>query len=208
MIAAYATAGKCLGEPEYIKTAARAADFVLKNQRTNEGRLLRTYGAAPGQPAKAGGNAYLEDYALLVYGLLNLHDASGEKRWLDEARSLTDVMIAHHADAKRGGFFFTAHAHEKLFARHKDQYDGTQPSGNSVAMWNLTRLAKLTGEKRYRDEAERGFQAFAPALQKNPTGLTVMLMGLEEFLGRENDAIVSTPANFGVPSAAKVYSSQ
>ena len=98
-------------------------------------------------------------------------------------------MIIHHGDAKNGGYFFTAHDHEKLFARHKDQYDGTQPSGNSVALWNLVRLAKLTGDHGYRQEAERGFKAFAPALQKNPMGLTVMLMALDEYLtlGKKKD---------------------
>src|SRR5262249_52964662 len=127
---------------------------------------------------------YLEDYAYFVHGLLNLYQATRDKRWLDEARSLTDAMIKHHADDKRGGFYFTAHDHEKLFVRHKDQYDGAQPSGNSVALRNLTRLAWLTGEKRYREEAEKGFKAFVVPLKQYPTGLTTMLLGLEEFLSR------------------------
>jgi uncharacterized protein len=182
MIAAYAEAGRSLDDPRYVKTAIRAAEFLLKNQRTKDGRLLRTYGASPGQPAKAQGNAYLEDYAFLGDGLLNLHNATGDKRWLDEARNLTDAMIRHHGDAKRGGFFFTAHDHEKLFARHKDQYDGAQPCGNSIALRNLARLAKLTGDKRYREEAEKGFKSFLASLKSSPTGLTAMLMGLEEFL--------------------------
>jgi uncharacterized protein YyaL (SSP411 family) len=188
MIAAYATAGKELNEPAYVKRAAAAAEFVLKHQRTQDGRLLRTFGAAPGQKAKASGNAYLDDYAFLVHGLLNLHDATGEKRWLDDARSLTEAMIKHHGDAKRGGFFFTAHDHEKLFARHKDQYDGAQPSGNSVALRNLSRLWRLTGDKTYRDEAEKGFKAFVVYLKRSPTGETTMLMGLEEFLQDEKKA--------------------
>ena len=76
MIAAYATAGKVLNEPAYVKTAIRAAEFVLKHQRTKDGRLLRTYGATSGQSPKAAGSAFLEDYALLTYGLLSLHDAT------------------------------------------------------------------------------------------------------------------------------------
>jgi uncharacterized protein YyaL (SSP411 family) len=182
MIAAYAVAGRALHEPGHVKTAVRAAELVLKQQRTKDGRLLRTWGAAPGQENRASGNAYLEDYAFFVHGLLALYDATGDKRWLDEARSLTDTMMKHHGDEKRGGFFFTAHDHEKLFVRHKDQYDGAQPSGNSVALRNLVRLARLTGERRYRDEAEKGFKAFAMPMRQYPTGLTTMLMGLEEFL--------------------------
>jgi uncharacterized protein len=182
MIAGYAAAGKALGEPVYTKQAVAAAEFVLKHQRTKEGRLLRTYGAAPGQAAKAQGNAYLEDYAFVVHGLLNLHDATADKRWLDEAGALTDAMIKYHSDAKHGGFYFTANDHEKLFARNKDQYDGAQPSGNSVALRNLARLARLTGDKGYRTEAEKGFKAFVAAMKSSPTGLTAMLMGLDEFL--------------------------
>jgi uncharacterized protein len=182
MIAGYAAAGKSLLEPAYVKRAAEAAEFVLKHQRTKDSRLLRTYGAAPGQAAKAQGNAYLEDYAFLVHGLMNLYDATADKRWLDEARALTDAMIKHHLDAKHGGFYFTANDHEKLFARSKDQYDGAQPSGNSVALRNLARLARLTGDKGYREEAERGFKAFAASMKQSPTGLTMMLMGLSEWL--------------------------
>jgi uncharacterized protein len=184
-IAAFATAGKVLDEPAYLKTAVQAAELVLKHQRTKDGRLLRTYGAAPGQAPKAQGAGYLEDYAFLVHGLLNLHEATGDKRWLTEARSLTDAMVKHHGDDKRGGFFFAAHDHEKLFVRHKDQYDGPQPSGNSVALRNLVRLARLTGEGRYRDLAEQGFKSFLLSLRTSPTGMTMMLLALDEFLPKD-----------------------
>ena len=117
----------------YIAVAGKAADFVLKQQKTKDGRLLRTYGAAPGQAPKAAVDGYLEDYAFLVHGLLNLHDATGDKKWLDAGKELTDTMIEFHGDKKQGGFFFTAHDHEKLFARGKPLIDGAQPSGNSVA---------------------------------------------------------------------------
>jgi uncharacterized protein YyaL (SSP411 family) len=182
MIGGFAEAARSLKEPKYAGVAAKAADFVLKHQRTADGRLLRTYGAAPGQKPKAAGPAYLEDYAFLVHGLLNLHDATGDKRWLTEARALTDAMMKHHGDAKRGGYYFTANDHEKLFARHKDQYDGATPSGNSVAVRNLVRLWAKTGEQRYRDAAEKDFRAFALAMRSHPTGLTAMLQALELYI--------------------------
>src|SRR5262249_49077979 len=149
MIAGYAVAGSTLEEPKYIQTAARAADFVLKNLRTKDGRLLRTYGAAPGGKAGARLTGYLDDYAYFVHGLLCLHDATNDKKWLDAAKALTDKMVELHADAKLGGFFYTANDHEKFFARSKDQFDGAQPSGNSVAARNLVRLAVKTGDERY-----------------------------------------------------------
>jgi uncharacterized protein YyaL (SSP411 family) len=181
MIAGYAVAGQLLEEPKYTQAAARAADFLLKNLRTRDGRLLRTYGAAPGQKAEARLNAYLDDYAFLVHGLLCLHDATGAKKWLDEAKALTDVMVKQHAD-KPGGFFYTSNDHEKLFARAKDQYDGAQPSGNSMAARNLVRLWQKTGDDQYRALAEKSFQVFAGTLKSSPTALTTMAEALALYL--------------------------
>src|SRR5262249_55328092 len=160
-----ALAGQLLGEPRYTAAAAKAADFVLTKLRTKEGRLMRTYGARPGGQAEAKLNAYLDDYAFLVHGLLALHDATKEKRWLEEAKALTDVMVQFHGDDKGGGFFYTSSDHEKLFARGKDQYDGAQPSGNSVAARNLVRLWQKTGDDRYRALAEKSLKSFAGALK-------------------------------------------
>ncbi len=181
MIGGFAEAGRALGEKKYLDTAVRAAEFVLKHQRTADGRLLRAYGGQPGKAPKAQGNGYLEDYAFLAHGLLNLYDATRDKRWLDEARSLTDTMMKHHSD-KKGGYFFTAHDHEKLFARSKDQFDGAQPSGNSVALRNLARLWAATGEERYRAEAEKGFKSFGGPLKVFPGSLTAMLQAVDIYL--------------------------
>jgi len=185
MIAGYAVAGQLLDEPKYTATAVKAADFVLAKLRSKDGRLLRTYGARPGAAAEAKLNAYLDDYAYLVHGLLCLHDATKDKKWLDEAKGLTDVMVKYHGDEKGGGFFYTSNDHEKLFARGKDQYDGAQPSGNSVAARNLVRLWQKTGEERYRAEAEKSFKAFATALKDNPSGLTTMAEALALYLDAE-----------------------
>jgi len=182
MIAGFAMAGKELKEPGYIETAKKAADFVLKHQLTKDGRLLRTYGAAPGGKPRAAVPGYLEDYAFLAHGLLTLFESTGEKRWLDAAQKLTDTMIAFHGDKKLGGYYFTAHDHEKLFARSKDQFDGAQPSGNSMAAFNLVRLWQHTGEEKYRAEAHKMLRAFAGALQSNPTGLTQMAAALDLYL--------------------------
>jgi uncharacterized protein YyaL (SSP411 family) len=192
MIAGFATAGKALAEPKYVAAAARAADFVLKHLRTREGRLLRTYAGRPDQAPEARLNGYLDDYAFLVHGLLCLHDATGRQKWLDEARTLTDTMVRYHADRRpaglfrqprqHGGFFYTSNDHEKLFARSKDQYDGAQPSGNSVAVCNLVRLWTRTGEKRYRVLAEKTMKGFAGSLKLHPSSLATMAEGLSMYL--------------------------
>jgi uncharacterized protein YyaL (SSP411 family) len=187
MIAAYARAGQELHQPEprYTAAAVRAADFVLNHLRTKDGRLLRTYGAAPGHKAEARVAGYLDDYAFLVHGLLTLHDVTGDKKWLDEARALTDTMVKYHADPDGGGFFYTANDAEKLFARAKDQYDGAHPSGNSVAARDLVRLWQKTGEDRYRALAEKTLRAFAAPLKENPTSLTTMAEALARYLDTE-----------------------
>ncbi len=182
MIGGFAEAGRALKEPKYVEAAVRAAEFTLKNQKTAEGRLLRTYGAQPGKAPKAQGPAYVEDYAFLAHGLLNLYDATREKKWLDEARALTDTMVKFYGDKKVGGYYFTATDGEKLFARNKDQFDGAQPSGNSVALGNLVRLWSATGAERYRAEAEKGFKAFAGSLKAYPQTLTAMLEALDRYL--------------------------
>ncbi len=182
MIAGFAAAGMALNEPKYIATATKAADFVLSHQRTDKGRILRTYGAQPGQAPKAAVQGYLEDYAFLVHGLLNLHDATKEPRLLADARALTDTMIEFHGVKKSGGYYFTAHDSEKFFARSKDQFDGAQPSGNSIAARNLVRLWSKTGDEKYRLEAERTFQALAGSLKGYPQSLTALASALDLYI--------------------------
>jgi uncharacterized protein YyaL (SSP411 family) len=182
MIAGLARAGKALDDKKVVQRAARAADFLLKNLKTKEGRLYRTYGAAPGQKAQARLNGYLDDYAYLVHGLLCLHDATGEARWLDEAKALTETMVKYFGDKDGGGFYYTASDHEKLFARAKDQYDGVQPSGNSQAAMNLVRLWRKTGDEKYAKLAEKTFRALGAPLKTSPGSLATLADALALYL--------------------------
>ncbi len=185
MIAAYAVSGKLLAEPKYVRAAERAADFLLKTMKTADGRLMRVYGARPGEKPTARLNGYLDDYAYLVHGLLCLHDATADAKWFGEAKALTDVMLKFHGDDKAGGFFYTSSDHEKLFARAKDQYDGAQPSANSVAARNLVRLWARTGDDRYRALAEKSFKAFALTLKTQPTGMATTAQALAMYLDQK-----------------------
>jgi uncharacterized protein YyaL (SSP411 family) len=193
MIAGYAVAGQVLGERKYIETAIRATDFLLKNLRTKEGRLLRAYAQRADQTGQARLNAYLDDYAFLTHGLLCLHEATAERKWLDEAKALTDAATQFHADKDAGGFFYTSNDHEKLFARAKDQYDGAQPSGNSVMANNLVRLWIKTGDNRYGDLAKQTLNSFKAALKTNPTGLTAMADALALYLDAQAERKEATP---------------
>jgi uncharacterized protein YyaL (SSP411 family) len=184
MIAGLARAGEALDDRESIGRAKKAAEFILKTMRNKEGRLLRSYAAVPGAKAQARLNGYLDDYAYLVHGLLTLHDVTGEKKWLDESRALTETMIKFHGD-DTGGFYYTSSDHEKLFARAKDQFDGAQPSGNSVAASNLVRLWIKTGEARYDRLAEKTFRTFSPTLKTSGSHLSALADALALWLEKK-----------------------
>jgi uncharacterized protein YyaL (SSP411 family) len=182
MIAAFARAGEVLKEPKYVAAAEKAADFLLTTMRTTDGRLMRVYAAKPGGQPEARGPAFLEDYAFLVHGLLTLHDATGQAKWLDEAKALTGLMLKWHGDADRGGFYMTAHDAEKLFARGKDYYDGAQPSGNGMASRNLVRLYDKTKQEEYRSAAEKSIKQFAPVLRAQPQSAPLTAVALDGYL--------------------------
>jgi uncharacterized protein YyaL (SSP411 family) len=196
MIAGYAKAGEVFQNKAFTEAAAKAADFLLKTMRTKDGRLLRLYAAVPGEKPAPRGNGYLEDYAFLVHGLLCLHDATNDKKWLDEAKAVTDAALKHHGDLERGGFYFTAHDHEKLFARAKDGYDGAQPSGNGVMARNLIRIWRKTEDLKYRDYGFRTVKVFALVLRTNPGSAPGMARALDELLDiAEKDPTAIEPKN-------------
>ncbi len=167
MIGSLAYAGRQLNEPKYTEAAAKAADFILKGLVDDQKRLLRTYRAGR---AKLPG--YLDDYAYLVEGLLDLYAATGEKRWLDEARRLGDVMLAEFEDKQDGAFFFTATSHEDLLMRSKSLTGGGNvPSANGVVVLALLELNRLTGSKGYAQAAERTIETLTGIMWRSPRGL-------------------------------------
>jgi uncharacterized protein YyaL (SSP411 family) len=188
MIAAYADGYRVLKVEKYRKAAEKAASFLLDKLRAPDGRLLRTY-----RQGKAKLPAYLEDYALLTHGLLRLHQATGDARWLREARALTDRMIADFEDTKEGGFFFTANDHESLLARAKDPFDNALPSGNSVAILNLTTLSRATGEAAYRDHAGKALDALSASLSQVPAGMPITLVALGQYLDSKSNQAATKP---------------
>jgi uncharacterized protein YyaL (SSP411 family) len=171
MIRGLADAGRLLDDPRYTERAAKAADFVLAKLRTPAGRLLRTY---TGGDAKL--NAYLDDYAFLIDGLLALHEATGERRWLVAADELMKTQLELFWDEEQGGFFFTSDDHEALIARSKDPVDSALPSGNSVSAQNLVYLSKALNRAEYLDRAERTVNAFATLLTDTPASAPRMAL--------------------------------
>ncbi|HQX55859.1 MAG TPA: thioredoxin domain-containing protein, partial [Pyrinomonadaceae bacterium] len=136
MLGAFADAAGVLGNKEYLQIARSNAEFI-KRELSRDGRLLRTW-----KDGTAKLNGYIEDYANVADGLIELFQVSGEFEHLIEAQRLTDLMITEFWDADNGGFFFTSNDHEELVVRNKDFYDNATPSGNSVAADVLLKLAK------------------------------------------------------------------
>jgi uncharacterized protein YyaL (SSP411 family) len=182
MIAGLAQAGTALKEPKYIAAAEKCADFLLTTMHTPDGRLRRVYAAKPGGKPEARGTAFLDDYAYLMHGLLNLYDATKNQRWLKASKSLADEVLKHFGDPAAGGFYLTPADGEPLFARGKDHYDGAQPSANVTATHALVRLAKLTGDPTYRDAAGRSLKALAVPLAELPTSAPVTADAIDLWL--------------------------
>ena len=180
MIAAFATAGQVLKNPEYIKAAETAATFVLDKMKAQNG-LHRTYGAAPGGKPTAKGHAFLDDYAYLTHGLLNLHDATGNAEWLTRARGVYGDQTAKFT-AEGGGYFNTPKDGEKLFARGKDSYDGAQPSANGVSLGNVLRLWRQTDLDHYRSRFEGDLRRFAASIKTEPTAVPQAVAALDAAL--------------------------
>jgi len=184
MIASLARGGAVLGERKYVDAAARAARFVLSKQ-FQDGRLRRSYRA--GRTSDA---AFLSDYACLIEGLIELYEATLDKRWLDDAVTLNRVVIEHHWDEDGGGFFFTADDHEQLIARTKDVRDGAVPSGNSVQLMNLLRLSAILGDDRLRALADKTMDAFAERVENSPWSSERFLAAVDHALAGPVEVVI------------------
>jgi len=187
MISAYARGALTLGDAPYAARAARAADFVLAKLREN-GRLRRSF-----KDGEARYDAYLDDYAFLIAGLLDLYEATSEIRWLREAIALDGMLQKHYEDTGNGAFFMTSDDQAKLIVREKPGYDGAEPSGNSVQTINLLRLAELTSARPYAERAERTLQTFRRTLAGNPSALSEMLMALDFRYDSPKEIVIVTP---------------
>ena len=185
MISALALGGAVLDEPRYAEAARAAAGFVLSHMYdAPSGILLRRY--REGEAAIPG---FLEDYALATQGLLDLYEAQFEWEWLEMAARLTRKQMELFED-REGGGFFSAAAGPDLVLQVKEDYDGAEPSGNSVAAMNLLRLARMTGRSEFREAAERTLAAFADKLDAAPSALPQMLAACEFLLGEPREVVL------------------
>ena len=187
MISALALGGRVLAERRYVDAGARAARFVLDRMRPG-GRLARSsLGGAASTPG------FLQDHAFLTQALLDLHEATFDPVWLEEALALADATERRFADP-RGGWFVAGDDQEALIAREKPAQDGAEPSGASVAVLNAVRLEAFTGDPRWRRVLEGALQWYAPALADQPIALTEMLIALDAFTDPPREVVLVWPA--------------
>ncbi|MGE0641586.1 MAG: DUF255 domain-containing protein [Thermoanaerobaculia bacterium] len=176
MVTALAEAGETLGERRYLEAAKRAADLLWSRNRRSDGRLWRANLAG-----KSSIEGSLNDYAYLVEALATLFDASDDPIWLGKARSVADTMLARFWDEAAGGFYMSEDDHGgRLLARPKSPADGATPSGNSVAVRALARLAARTGEESYRQKSQTTLATFSGQVRRQPTSFAYMLLGADE----------------------------
>jgi len=186
MISALAQGGAILDEPRYAAAARRAAEFLIERMyRPESGILLRRY--REGDAAIPG---FLDDYAMFAQALLDLYEAQFDRRHLDLALQLTEKQRELFEDSAQGAFFSSREGDADVLLRVKEDYDGAEPSGNSVALGNLLRLAQIFNREDLRASAERLLAAFAPRLTAAPVALPQMLAACEFRAGQPRQIIL------------------
>jgi uncharacterized protein YyaL (SSP411 family) len=209
MLAAFAEAAAVLDDDEYLEVAKRNADFLLENlmQKPDreEGRngqveshalanaqasaftprLLRTW-----KDGRAKLNGYIEDYANLADGLIDLYQVSGEAKYLTAAKGLADAMITEFWDEENGGFYFTSNDHEELIVRNKDFFDNATPSGNSVAADVLLKLAKFYGDEKYERFGAAVLRLASAQVKRFPSGFGRLLATAEFYLANVKEVAI------------------
>ena len=197
-LAAFAEAGRALGRPDYIAAAVENAEF-LTTSMVESGRLLRSW-----KDGRAKIKGYLEDYAMVGVGLLALYEATFDRRWLDESRRLADAALGLFWDAEREAFFDTGTDQEALVVRPRNLFDNAVPSGSSVAIDWLFRLAILFGEGHYEAQALKALRPMADLMNRYPSGFGRYLAALDFHLGPVAEVALVWPAGDGAGKDALV----
>lgn len=185
MIAALSMASRVFADELFARAAKRAADFILREMRTQDGRLLHRY-----RDGEAGLTANIDDYAFLIFGLIELYETTFDPEYLEEAVGLNELIDAHFRDVDSGGFFFTPDFGEPLPVRQMEIYDGAIPSGNSIAAHNLLRLSRLTGNLSLENRAAEIFSVFSENVKQGPTAYTFLLSAFDFYAGPSCEIVI------------------
>jgi uncharacterized protein YyaL (SSP411 family) len=189
MISSLAYGGAVLQEKKYIAAAKRSAEFILDTLYKG-GRLMRYY-----RDGRVIEKAFLDDYAFIAMALLDLYEATFDSKWLIEAKKISREMIELFADEERGGFFLTGKDGQKLIAPTKPGSDGPIPSGNSIAVLALLKLARLTMNQHLTEQAVKTLEAFSKQFEQSPAYSSAMLTAVDLWLGPTREIVIAGDAD-------------
>ena len=194
---AFAEAGRALGRADYVAAAVKNAEFITTRMKDGD-RLLRSW-----KDGQAKIKGYLEDYAMVGAGLLALYEATFDRRWLDESSRLADQALALFWDGREEMFFDTGLDQEALVVRPRNLFDNAVPSGTSVAIDWLLRLAILFGEERYETLALKALRPMADLMTRHPSGFGRYLAALDFHLGPVAEVALVWPDGVGAGPLAE-----
>ena len=186
MIAALAIGGRVLNRPEFTAAAEKAAGFINSNLKSEDNGLMHVY-----RDGTSFSSAYLDDYAFFIWGLLELYETTFNVSYLKQAIRLNRYLIDNFWDTKNNGFFDTAHTSEKLIMRQKESYDGAVPSGNSVSLLNMIKLARITSDPQLEKKADKLLEVFAGKVDQFPSAYTMFLCAYDFVSGPSYEVVIA-----------------
>jgi uncharacterized protein YyaL (SSP411 family) len=190
-VSAFAFAFQVLDDRRYLDAGLNAAEFLLRRMRIPvTGRMARSY-----CEGHLGVPGFLDDYAFVAAGLLDLFESSHDPRWFDEACRLCDETESLFADEDQGGWFLTSREHEPLLARERPTFDGAEPAGSSVALMNAVRLATYTDQERWRQVADRALKHCLPHIEEQPMTMGEALLAVDFRAGPIREIVLALPAS-------------
>ena len=190
MISALSRAAAVTGNQKYRDTAIQSANFILENLKQDEGKLFKRY-----RDGESGINGMIEDYAFLIWGLIELYQLTFDTKYLKEAVKLSDYQIQNFWDEDRKGFYYYDKNSEELIVRAKEIYDGAIPSGNSVSSFNFIRLGKILNNILYKNIADETINAFSSRVNRSGIGFTMMLHAIDYNFGPSYEVIITGDPN-------------
>jgi uncharacterized protein YyaL (SSP411 family) len=187
MISAYARAAQVIDEPRYLEIATRSANFVRTKLCDLSRKILyRSY-----REGRSNIEGFADDYAFVVEGLLDLYEASFDVEWLKLASDLQETQDRLFFDEKNGGYFSSSGRDQSVFVRMKDDNDGAEPAASSIAALNLLRLSQIYDDPKLAERAKKTIDVFATILSQFPSGMPLMLVAVENSLGKPRQIVIA-----------------
>ncbi len=186
MIASLAKSGRILKNQDYTYSAIKAMNFILHDLRDDGGRLIHRF-----RDGEAALTSSVDDYAFIIWGLLELYETTFDVQYLQSAIELQELQLEHFWDEENFGFFFTPDDGEKLLTRTKEIYDGAIPSGNSVSLLNLLKLSRISSNIKYEEFASKMSKSFSQRIIDSPNGSTMMLQAVDFAIGPSYEVLIT-----------------